>query len=97
MSGYLQEREGAVRRKAVTVQSLSAMRAAGEKIATLTCYDASFASLMDYCGVDLLLVGDSLGNVLQGHGTTLPVTIADNGLQGWRSSTSPAPAPSIGN
>ncbi|HWX02896.1 3-methyl-2-oxobutanoate hydroxymethyltransferase [Collimonas sp.] len=77
MSGYLQEPESAVRSKAVTVPALLAMRAAGEKIATLTCYDASFASLMDHCGVDLLLVGDSLGNVLQGHGTTLPVTIAD--------------------
>lgn len=77
MSGYLQEREGTVRSKVVTVPSLLAMRGAGEKIATLTCYDASFASLMDHCGVDLLLVGDSLGNVLQGHSTTLPVTIAD--------------------
>ncbi|MCW2319298.1 3-methyl-2-oxobutanoate hydroxymethyltransferase [Rhodoblastus acidophilus] len=43
----------------------------------LTCYDASFASLMDRCGIDVLLVGDSLGNVLQGHASTLPVTIAD--------------------
>ena len=49
------------------------MRAAGEKIAALTCYDASFASLLDEAGVDVLLVGDSLGNVVQGHTSTLPV------------------------
>lgn len=77
MSGYLQEGESAVRSKAVTVPSLLAMRSAGEKIAMLTCYDASFASLMDRCGVDVLLVGDSLGNVCQGHSSTLPVTLAD--------------------
>jgi 3-methyl-2-oxobutanoate hydroxymethyltransferase len=54
-----------------------AMRAAGEKITMLTCYDASFAALMDRCGVDMLLVGDSLGMVSQGHQSTLPVTLAD--------------------
>lgn len=77
MSGYLQESEPAIRSKAVTVPSLLAMRNAGEKIAMLTCYDASFATLMDRCGVDVLLVGDSLGNVCQGHSSTLPVTLAD--------------------
>lgn len=77
MTEYLQESENAVRRKAVTGPALLAMRAAGEKIAALTCYDASFASLMDRCGVDLMLVGDSLGNVVQGLATTLPVTLAD--------------------
>lgn len=77
MSGYLQEIENTVRSKAVTVPSLLAMRSAREKIAMVTCYDASFASLMDRCCVDVLLVGDSLGNVAQGHGTTLPVTLAD--------------------
>jgi 3-methyl-2-oxobutanoate hydroxymethyltransferase len=77
MAGYLEEQEGVVRNKVVTIPSLLAIRRAGEKIAVLTCYDASFASLMDRCGVDLLLVGDSLGNVLQGHSTTLPVTVAD--------------------
>lgn len=76
MAEYLGERAG-VARKAVTVPSLLAMKRAGEKIAVLTCYDASFASLMDRCGIDVLLVGDSLGNVLQGHASTLPVTIAD--------------------
>jgi 3-methyl-2-oxobutanoate hydroxymethyltransferase len=59
----------------VTVSMLAQMRASGEKIAMLTCYDASFASLMDQCGVDTLLVGDSLGMVVQGHTTTLPVTL----------------------
>ncbi|HZW20516.1 3-methyl-2-oxobutanoate hydroxymethyltransferase [Noviherbaspirillum sp.] len=77
MSGYLQESEQAVRSKSVTVPSLLAMKNAGEKIAMLTCYDASFAALMDKCGVDVLLVGDSLGNVCQGHSSTLPVTLAD--------------------
>jgi 3-methyl-2-oxobutanoate hydroxymethyltransferase len=64
-------------RKAVTLPSLLAMRASGEKIAMLTCYDASFASLMDRCGVDILLIGDSLGMVCQGFDSTLPVTVAD--------------------
>ncbi|MBY4897310.1 3-methyl-2-oxobutanoate hydroxymethyltransferase [Cupriavidus sp. AU9028] len=62
-------------RKTVTVPRLQAMRAAGEKIAMLTAYDASFAALLDYCGVDAILVGDSLGNVIQGQTTTLPVTL----------------------
>ena len=53
------------------------MRGRGEKIAMLTCYDASFAALLETAGVDVLLVGDSLGMVLQGHDTTLPVTLAD--------------------
>lgn len=77
MSGYLQENEPAGRNKAVTVPSLLAMRNAGERITMLTCYDASFAALMDRCGVDVLLVGDSLGMVCQGHASTLPVTLAD--------------------
>ncbi len=63
--------------KAVTVPSLLAMRAAGNKITMLTCYDASFASLMDRCGVEILLVGDSLGMVCAGHSSTLPVTVAE--------------------
>jgi 3-methyl-2-oxobutanoate hydroxymethyltransferase len=68
---YLQETS----RSAVTVPKLQAMREAGEKIAMLTCYDASFAALLDRAGVDSLLIGDSLGNVLQGQTTTLPVTL----------------------
>jgi 3-methyl-2-oxobutanoate hydroxymethyltransferase len=70
---YLQE----TGRKAVTVPKLQAMRDAGEKITMLTCYDASFAALLDRAGVDTMLIGDSLGNVLQGHTTTLPVTLDD--------------------
>lgn len=77
MSGYLQEGQSTVRSKTVTVPSLLAMRGAGEKIAMLTAYDSSFAALMDRCGVDVLLVGDSLGNVCQGHSSTLPVSLAD--------------------
>lgn len=70
---YLQESN----RPKITVPKLQAMREAGEKIAMLTCYDASFASLLDRSGVDVLLIGDSLGNVVQGQTTTLPVTLAD--------------------
>lgn len=62
-------------RKTVTIPALQAMRTAGEKIAMLSCYDASFSSLLDQCGVDVLLVGDSLGNVVQGQSTTVPVMI----------------------
>jgi 3-methyl-2-oxobutanoate hydroxymethyltransferase len=58
-----------------TLTSLQALRDKGEKIAVLTCYDASFAALLEAAGVDVLLVGDSLGMVLQGHETTLPVTL----------------------
>ena len=61
--------------KPVTLHELAAKYADGEKIATLTAYDASFAALLDRCGIDAILVGDSLGNVLQGHTTTLPVTM----------------------
>jgi 3-methyl-2-oxobutanoate hydroxymethyltransferase len=75
MSGYLQDNQVQSRRKKVTIPSLLNMRESGEKITMLTCYDASFASLMDRCGVDMLLVGDSLGNVIQGRDTTLPVSI----------------------
>jgi 3-methyl-2-oxobutanoate hydroxymethyltransferase len=60
-----------------TLTTLQAMRDKGERIAVLTCYDASFAALLEASGVDVLLVGDSLGMVLQGRETTLPVTMAD--------------------
>jgi 3-methyl-2-oxobutanoate hydroxymethyltransferase len=59
----------------VTLTELGRMRAEGRKITMLTCYDASFAALMERCGVDTLLVGDSLGNTVQGQTTTLPVTL----------------------
>lgn len=64
-------------RAAITLPKLREMRARGEKIAMLTCYDATFAQVLDDAGVDSLLVGDSLGNVLQGRTSTLPVTLAD--------------------
>ena len=59
----------------VTVPSLRARKRRGERIAMLTAYDFGFASLFDQAGIDVLLVGDSLGNVVQGHATTLPVTL----------------------
>lgn len=62
-------------RKPVTLHRLRAMHAAGEKIVMLTCYDASFARLCDAAAVDVLLVGDSLGMVLQGHDSTVPVSL----------------------
>jgi 3-methyl-2-oxobutanoate hydroxymethyltransferase len=62
-------------RKPLTLPQLHEKRARGERIAMLTCYDATFARVLDNCGVDLLLVGDSLGMVLQGHASTLPVTL----------------------
>src|SRR5690606_5150389 len=74
MSGYLQENQ-AQRRKPVTLPALLKMRADGEKITMLTAYDASFAALMDRAGVEMILVGDSLGMVCQGQSSTLPVTI----------------------
>jgi 3-methyl-2-oxobutanoate hydroxymethyltransferase len=58
-----------------TLTDLRAMHGKGDKLAVLTCYDASFAALLEANGVDVLLVGDSLGMVLQGHETTLPVTL----------------------
>lgn len=59
----------------ITLHTLMQKAAAGEKLAMLTCYDASFATLMDECGVDLLLIGDSLGMVIQGESSTLPVSL----------------------
>jgi 3-methyl-2-oxobutanoate hydroxymethyltransferase len=64
-----------VSRPPVTLATLQRMKAEGEKIACLTCYDASFAVLLDAAGVDVVLVGDSLGMVIQGHDTTVPVTM----------------------
>lgn len=66
-----------VDRKRVTISELQSRRQSGKRITMLTCYDATFASLLDSCGVDVLLIGDSLGMVLQGHSTTLPVTLKD--------------------
>lgn len=77
MTKYIHDSDATPDRKAANIPALWNMRHTGEKIAVLTSYDASFASLMDRCGVDMLLVGDSLGNVVQGHSTTLPVTLTD--------------------
>ena len=60
-----------------TINTFQKMRRGGEKIAVLTCYDASFATLLEAAGVDILLVGDSLGMVLQGEETTLPASMDD--------------------
>jgi 3-methyl-2-oxobutanoate hydroxymethyltransferase len=62
-------------RKPITLHRLREMHASGEKIAMLTAYDASFARLADEAGVDCLLVGDSLGMVVQGQSSTVPVTL----------------------
>lgn len=64
-------------RAAVTVPQLHAMKAKGEKIVMLTAYDASFAAQCDAAGVDAVLVGDSLGMVVQGRDSTLPVSVDD--------------------
>ena len=61
----------------VTMQTLRNMKQSHEKIVMLTAYDASFAALADRVGVDIILVGDSLGMVIQGHDSTIPVTMDD--------------------
>ena len=75
MYTQLQLRDSA--RPPVTLSTLANMKAKGEKIACLTCYDASFAALVDESDADVVLVGDSLGMVIQGHRTTVPVTMDD--------------------
>lgn len=75
MYSHLQDRARA--EKPVTLDTLRGMKDAGEKIACLTAYDASFAAAVDGAGTDLVLVGDSLGMVVQGHDTTVPVTMGD--------------------
>ena len=62
---------------AITLTTLQGLKQKGEKITMLTCYDATFAHACNQAGVEVLLVGDSLGMVLQGHDSTLPVTTAD--------------------
>ncbi len=71
MANYLQER------KSITTNTIAKLYQNQEKITMLTCYDASFAALMDQCGVETLLIGDSLGMVCQGLDSTLPVLIED--------------------
>ncbi len=64
-------------RAKITMQALAAMKVKSRPITMLTAYDASFAHRIDHAGVDCILVGDSLGNVIQGRDSTLPVTIDD--------------------
>jgi 3-methyl-2-oxobutanoate hydroxymethyltransferase len=64
----------ATRRK-ITVPAITAMKASGDKIAMITAYDATFAAIVDAGGVDMILVGDSVGTVVQGEQTTIPVTL----------------------
>ena len=64
-------------RTPVTLNRLRKMKTQGEKFTCLTAYDASFARILDEAGVDIVLVGDSLGMVIQGHKTTVPVTMED--------------------
>jgi len=71
---YVQKAD-APARKPVTVPLLRAMKAAGQRIVMLTAYDATWATQLELAGVDVALVGDSLGNVVQGHASTLPVTL----------------------
>jgi 3-methyl-2-oxobutanoate hydroxymethyltransferase len=73
MYTQLQLRDSA--RPPVNVASLGRMKEQGEKISCITCYDASYAALVDAADIDVVLVGDSLGMVIQGHDTTVPVTL----------------------
>lgn len=74
---YTQLEQRGMEEPPVNVSTLADMKANGEPIACLTAYDASFALLVDRAGADLILVGDSLGMVIQGHDTTVPVTVED--------------------
>lgn len=61
--------------KTVTIHTLKDLKAQGEKFPVITCYDASFARLIEQVGIEVMLVGDSLGNVIQGQDSTVPVTV----------------------
>ena len=61
--------------KRITTQVLHEMKQSGEKIAMLTAYDYTMATVVDQAGVDIILVGDSASNVMAGHETTLPITL----------------------
>lgn len=74
---YTQLEQRGMAEPPVNVGTLQKMKAKGEPIACLTAYDASFSMLVDTAGTDVVLVGDSLGMVIQGHDTTVPVTVAD--------------------
>jgi 3-methyl-2-oxobutanoate hydroxymethyltransferase len=74
---YTQLEQRGMRDPPVNVSTLRQMKEEGKPIACLTAYDASYAVLVDAAGTDLVLVGDSLGMVIQGHDTTVPVTVGD--------------------
>lgn len=74
---YTQLEQRGMAEPPVNIATLRQMKHDGSPIACLTAYDASFAALVDAAGTDLVLVGDSLGMVIQGHDTTVPVTVAD--------------------
>jgi 3-methyl-2-oxobutanoate hydroxymethyltransferase len=74
---YTQLEQRGMAQPPVNVSTLRDMKAKGEPIACLTAYDASYAARVDAGGTDLVLVGDSLGMVIQGHDTTVPVTVDD--------------------
>ena len=74
---YTQLEQRDMREPPVNVSTLRRMKSEGAPIACLTAYDASYAVLVDAAGTDLVLVGDSLGMVIQGHDTTVPVTVDD--------------------
>jgi 3-methyl-2-oxobutanoate hydroxymethyltransferase len=63
--------------KTVTINTLNTLKEQGEKFPVITAYDASFARLIEHAGIEVVLVGDSLGNVIQGHDSTVPVTMDD--------------------
>ncbi|MDD2759983.1 MAG: 3-methyl-2-oxobutanoate hydroxymethyltransferase [Methylomonas sp.] len=65
------------RPKQLSITDLAAMKQVGDKISCLTAYDASFSALLDLAGIDVILVGDSLGMVIQGHSSTIPVTVEE--------------------
>ena len=69
-----------------TVATLKKMKEENNKITMLTCYDYSTAKLMDAVGVEILLVGDSLGNTMLGYENTLPVTMEEAAVSVWRPS-----------
>ena len=75
MSSHSQEQHSTTARKPITLHRLRELHASGEKLTMLTCYDATFARVLDDAGVEMLLVGDSLGMVLQGKPSTVPVTL----------------------
>lgn len=74
---YTQLEQRGMAEPPVNVATLAKMKSDGQPIVCLTAYDASYAVLVDKAGVDLVLVGDSLGMVIQGHDTTVPVTVSD--------------------